>query len=297
MSRRTKKHAHVSHERWLVSYADFITLLFAFFVVLYSTSQVDNKKMVQVSAAIHGAFQELGAFSGSAQGSPLRVEAAPAGAVQATLPPDQTAGENFKQVDAGGDGIDVDRLKRELEGALGDQIKRHEIEMRVTPEGLVVSLREVGFFNSGTAELLPDGQAPLARIAHILNAKGFQIRLEGHTDNKPIHTSRFKSNWELSTARATEVVSLLVERYRFDPMQVSAAGYSQYRPIASNATEDGRKINRRVDLVVVSRSGPVNSSVKSPAKSSVNGSINSSANSSINKDLPGQKPSPARKEP
>jgi chemotaxis protein MotB len=89
--------------------------------------------------------------------------------------------------------------------------------------------------------------------------------VEGHTDNVPIHTTHFKSNWELSTARATEVVALLVERYGFDPMQVSAAGYSQYRPIASNETEEARKINRRVDLVVVSRAGPANKDLSGPA--------------------------------
>jgi chemotaxis protein MotB len=174
--------------------------------------------------------------------------------------------------------------------------------MRVTPEGLVVSLREVGFFNSGTAELLPDGQAPLARIARILNAKGFQIRLEGHTDNVPIHTAQFKSNWELSTARATEVVSLLVERYGFDPTQVSAAGYSEYRPVAGNDTEEGRKINRRVDLVIVSRTGSTNTSsakVGHADSSSTNtGTANAQpANSdSATKNLPLQKPSPAKKE-
>jgi chemotaxis protein MotB len=257
MSRRKKKHAHVNHERWLVSYADFITLLFAFFVVLYSTSEMDNKKVVQVSAAIHGAFQELGVFSGSAQGSTLQVEAAPPGGVQPMLDPNQLAGVlHGDEGGLGGEGVDVDRLKQELEDALGDQIKRHEIDMRLTPEGLVVSLREVGFFNSGAAELLQDGQAPLGRIARILNAKGFHIRVEGHTDNVPIHTAQFKSNWELSTARATEVVALLVERYGYDPMQISAAGYSQFHPVASNETEEGRKINRRVDLVVVSRTRP-----------------------------------------
>lgn len=265
MSRRRKKHEHVSHDRWLVSYADFITLLFAFFVVLYSTSQMDNKKVVRVSAAIHGAFQELGVFSGSAEGSTLRVEAAPPGDIQPVLGPGQMAGvANGDEAGGSGAGVDVDRLRRELEEALGDQIKRHEIEMRVTPEGLVVSLREVGFFNSGMAELLPDGQAPLGRIAHILNAKGFQIRVEGHTDDVPIHTSQFKSNWELSTTRATEVVALLIERYDFDPLQVSASGFSQYRPIASNKTEDGRKTNRRVDLVVLSKN--VSASKNLPAQ-------------------------------
>ncbi len=254
MSRRRKKHEHVNHERWLVSYADFITLLFAFFVVLYSTSQVDNKKVVQVSAAIHGAFQELGAFAGSAQGSVMRVEAAPPGLQQVT---NLDSGLTTDSSNTGaGNGLDIDRLKHELEQALGTQIKRHEIEMRVTPEGLVVSLREIGFFQSGRAELLQDGRNTLARIAKILGDKGFQIRIEGHTDNVPIHTGQFKSNWELSTARATSVVALLVERYRFEPTQISAAGYSQYHPAASNGTEEGRKVNRRVDLVVVSRNSP-----------------------------------------
>ena len=214
MSRRRRKHAHVNHERWLVSYADFITLLFAFFVVLYATSQMDNKKVVQVSAAIHGAFQELGVFSGSAQASTVRVEAAPPGEVQAALDPGQLAGvQNADKAGGGGEGTDVEKLKQELEDALGDEIDRHEVEMRVTPEGLVVSLHELGFFDSGKAVLLREGQAPLGRIATILNARGFQIRVEGHTDNVPIRTSQFKSNWELSTARATQVVTLLVERY------------------------------------------------------------------------------------
>jgi chemotaxis protein MotB len=265
MSRRRKRHVHVNHERWLVSYADFITLLFAFFVVLYATSQMDKKKVVQVSAAIQGAFQELGAFSGSAQGSPVRVEAAPPAVVQAAVDPDKLAGvANVNEATgaADGAGTDVTLLKRELEDALGDEINRHEIAMRVTPEGLVVSLHELGFFNSGSAVLLQEGQAPLGRIAGILNAKGFQIRVEGHTDNVHIHTHAFKSNWELSTARATEVVTLLVERYGLDPKEISVAGYSQYRPLASNETEEGRKVNRRVDLVVVSKNEPASMASK-----------------------------------
>ena len=93
----------------------------------------------------------------------------------------------------------------------------------------------------------------LRRIATILGGKGFEIRVEGHTDNIPIHTSEFKSNWEFSTARATQVVSLLIEKYSFDPLLVSAAGYSEYRPIGSNDSAQGRAANRRVDLVVVGK--------------------------------------------
>jgi chemotaxis protein MotB len=259
MSRRKKKHEHVNHERWLVSYADFITLLFAFFVVLYSSAHMDNKKAAQLAAAIQGAFQELGVFSGSAPGPIERAEAAaPAPAAEVTETPEMEQIVSAVQSRQGfggssGSGVDVNQLRRELEKALGAEIKKHEIQMRVTPEGLVVSLREVGFFNSGDDELLPDGQPTVTRIAQILNQRKFQIRVEGHTDNVPIHTAKFRSNWELSTARATEVVSLLVERYGFDPRLVSAAGYSEYRPIAANNSEEGRKVNRRVDLVVVAR--------------------------------------------
>jgi chemotaxis protein MotB len=244
MKRRPKKHGNTSHERWLVSYADFITLMFAFFVVLYSTAEVDNKRIAQVSAAIEGGFQDLGAFSGSSGGPPAHRGSANLRPLTPPSKPEQPAG---------GDGLDVNRLKRELEAALGEEIKKHEIEMRVTPEGLVVSLREVGFFNSGEATLLMGGQSTLTRIATVLNAKGFHIRVEGHTDNVPVHNNRFKSNWELSTARATEVVSLLIEKYAFDPHQISAAGYAEYRPIASNDAEEGRKTNRRVDIIVVAR--------------------------------------------
>jgi len=248
MSRRRRQHGHANHERWLVSYADFITLLFAFFVVLYSSAQVDNKRIAQVSAAIEGGFQQLGAFSGNSGGPPER-----SGSARTKKPAVPPATSELPQTAAVEYRPDVDLLQKQLEEALGDEIKKHEVEMRVTPEGLVLSLREVGFFNSGDAVLLTEGQDTLTRIAKVLNAKGFSIRVEGHTDDVPMHNSRFKSNWELSTARATEVVSLLVERYGFDPTQISAAGYSEYHPITSNDTEEGRKTNRRVDVVVVAR--------------------------------------------
>lgn len=254
MSRKRRHKAHANHERWLVSYADFITLLFAFFVVLYASSQADKKKAAQVAASIKGAFQQLGVFTGSA------VEGVGVPGSPGILNPDLTdaplkvvkvAGNSEKSPGGTGFGIDVDELRHQLETALGDEIRQHEIQMRVTPEGLVVSLREVGFFNSGQAELLKNGYKTLTRIATILGGRGFEIRVEGHTDDVPVHNSRFKSNWELSTARATTVVSLLIEQHGFDPLLVSAAGYSEYRPVESNKTERGRAANRRVDLVVV----------------------------------------------
>lgn len=256
MSRRKKKHGHANHERWLVSYADFITLLFAFFVVLYASSQADQKKAAAVAASIKGAFQQLGVFTGSAPGeigAPGSTSAPHPDLTDAPLRVVKIAGTSDKQYAAPGYGIDVNALRQELEGALGDEIRKHEVQMRMTPEGLVVSLREVGFFKSGEADLLQDGQQTLMRIAGILGNRGFEIRIEGHTDNVPIHTAKFKSNWELSTARATQVVALLIEQYHFNPELISAAGYSEYRPIADNDTEQGRAANRRIDLIIVGK--------------------------------------------
>jgi chemotaxis protein MotB len=254
VSRRRRHKAHANHERWLVSYADFITLLFAFFVVLYASSQADKKKAAQVSASIKGAFQQLGVFTGSATkdiGIPGSPGITNPELTDAPLKLVKVAGSSDKDHGWAGLGIDVDELRRQLESALGDEIRQHEVQMRVTPEGLVVSLREVGFFNSGEAELLSNGHATLTRIAGILGKRGFEIRVEGHTDNVPVHNLRFKSNWDLSTARATTVAALLIERHGFDPALISAAGYSEYRPVAGNDSVEGRAANRRVDLVVV----------------------------------------------
>jgi chemotaxis protein MotB len=244
MSRHKPAGQHVNHERWLVSYADFITLMFAFFVVLYASAEMDKKKIAELSAAIQGAFQQMGVFSKAAPTASKDAKSAALCAATAQLT--KTEVNAAKSVDA------YD-LQHELESILGTEIKQHEIEMRVTPEGLVLSLREVGFFNSGQAHLIPSAIPKLARIAQVLNTHGFDIRVEGHTDDVPIHTTTYQSNWELSTARATEVVTLLVENYKLDPLKIAAAGYGPYRPAASNDTAQGRGMNRRVDLVITSR--------------------------------------------
>jgi chemotaxis protein MotB len=245
MKHRRKHASHVSHERWLVSYADFITLLFAFFVVLYSTAQVDKRKMGKLSAAIQVAFEQLGAFppSGSSnlaakeptQRPPVRIAVA---VPQAPTPPDQP---------------DLTPLREELEKALKDEIARNEVSIRTVPEGLVISLREVGFFGSGSADIQPKSQAAFDRMAALLGQGKYHIRIEGHTDNKPIHTAQFDSNWELSTARATQMVRQLITLHQFPPEALSAAGYGEYHPIASNDTEEGRSMNRRVDVVILGK--------------------------------------------
>ena len=127
----------------------------------------------------------------------------------------------------------------------------HSVSVHRESEGLVISLREFGFFDSGSASLRPAAVPTVDRIASILSIRTCRIRIEGHTDNVPIHTAQMASNWELSTARATELVRLLIVRYNFSPTRLAAAGYAEYHPIASNASAAGRAQNRRVDLVIL----------------------------------------------
>jgi chemotaxis protein MotB len=123
--------------------------------------------------------------------------------------------------------------------------------MHQTPQGLVISLRELGFFDSGEAVLLPGAAQKIERVGRILMSRNLSLRVEGHSDNQPIDNANFHSNWELSAARAMTVLLLLVDDAHYDPTRIAMAGYGAYRPVADNATAAGRRLNRRVDLVVL----------------------------------------------
>lgn len=259
MSRRKRPRVHANHERWLVSYADFITLLFAFFVVLYASSQVDQRKVGKLAMAIQVAFQELGVFPASTTQIPIDSnEPMPFSTVQAI----QNAKHNAElgsissspngALSGASEEANLTTLQTELQEALQHEIALHSVALHREIEGLVISLREFGFFDSGSATLKPSALPALDRIASILAVRTCRLRIEGHTDNVPIHTAQIASNWELSTARSTELVRLLIQRYRFPPERLSAAGYAEYHPIASNETLQGRAQNRRVDLVILS---------------------------------------------
>jgi len=120
----------------------------------------------------------------------------------------------------------------------------------------VISLREVGFFDIGSAHIRPSSRPAFDRLAAVLQGANTDLRIEGHTNNVPIRNARFASNWDLSTARATETVRLLMSKYNFAPERLAASGYAEYRPIASNDTADGRAMNRRADIVVPRKQRP-----------------------------------------
>ncbi len=241
---RKKKHEHVNHERWLVSYADFITLLFAFFVVLFASSQSDRKKQAQVAAAMQTAFTPLGSFEAHAKTPPL--EQAPS---TATVTRPAALAMPFPQIGQLTPEREMeDRLTRLIKET-GARLPAGSVTTRVVPEGLAISLHEIGFFASGSAEVRNESIPILTKLAETIpNAP---LRVEGHTDNMPIHTAQFSSNWELSTARASAIARLLLERGSIRPTNVSASGYAEYHPVASNATVEGRSQNRRVDIILL----------------------------------------------
>lgn len=248
--RRKKDHGHVNHERWLVSYADFITLLFAFFVVLFASSQADKNKQAQVAAAMQMAFTPLGSFDAHAKTPPL--EPTP-GSSAVTKPaalalPFPQAGRVTPAEEKMESGLN--RMIRQA----GTKLPEGSITTRITPEGLVVSLHEIGFFASGSAEIRKESIPMLTTLAMMLPDS--PLRVEGHTDNVPIHTSRYSSNWELSTARSSMIARFLLEHGTMHPNHVAAAGYAEFHPVASNATAQGRSQNRRVDIILLRSPAP-----------------------------------------
>jgi len=279
VNRRKRAHRNANHERWLVSYADFITLLFAFFVVLYASAQVDQRKVGRLALAIQVAFQELGVFPASTTKIPLDIEEPmPFSTVQAienakrNAELGRIAAPPLDTLSAASQEADLAALQAELQQALRHEIATHAVALHRESEGLVISLREFGFFDSGSPALRASALPALDRIVSILAARKCRLRIEGHTDNVPIHTSQMASNWELSTARATELVRLLITRHRFSPERLSAAGYSEYHPIASNETPQGRAQNRRVDVVILNehvarKESPVEVSTSKPSPS------------------------------
>jgi chemotaxis protein MotB len=239
--------SRVTQDRWLVSYADFITLLFGFFVVMYAFSKADQKKQAQVSQAIDSGFTDLGAFSGSASKSSRDGE----GTDQAGAVARAVVGETVVSPARVKD--DLENLRRDLMRTLSTQVAAGAVSIKMGRDGLVISLREAGFFDSGSAEPKQAALPTLREIAARLNATPYDLRVEGHTDNVPIHNAEFDSNWELSSARATRIARLFLNMGAMPPDRVSAAGYAEFHPVASNDTAGGRAENRRVDLVVMPR--------------------------------------------
>jgi chemotaxis protein MotB len=240
MARRRKRpQPHVNHERWLVSYADFITLLFAFFTTMYAISTVDAQKMSKMVASMQVALK------GDPMALPAPVPLPQNGVPQPVVP----------RLD------NLVNLRQQLAARLQRQIQQGTVEIGVDARGLVVSIREAGSFASGSAELSESARTLLADVAAPLSELPHPVRIEGHTDDTPIRTSRFRSNWELSTARATQVIAYLQNDMGLAATRLSAAGYGEFHPRVPNTSPESRAENRRVDLVILN---PATSAAEEP---------------------------------
>jgi chemotaxis protein MotB len=236
----------------------------------YSSSQVDKRKVGRLATAIQVAFQELGVFPASSKiVAPDSSEPIPFSTVQAIENAERTAAlgriaPSPKGLLGASENGDLSSLRQELEDALAPEIQRREVAVTVGPDGLIVSLREIGFFDSGSAKLRDTSLSAFDRIAWLLAERPYRVRIEGHTDNRPNHNAEFRDNWDLATGRATELVRLLMLKYGFAPERLSAAGYAQYHPVSSNDTPESRAQNRRVDLVIVGKVTPTKVAMPAP---------------------------------
>ena len=238
-NKRSQEAAEENSERWLVSYADFITLLFAFFVTMYSISTVDQQKL---STAAHSLQRALGSQS--------------SGQMTVMLP-DQSS---FQTPTLSNPEIISENPERAFFEKLAEELQKevrkvsdsgNQIQYLIHEGELIVRIPECLFFHSGDSSIRPEVIPILNALAKTLAKVQNPISIEGHTDNVPINTPRFGSNWELSTSRATQIIRYFLTNFKFDPDRLSAAGFAEFRPVAPNTTAEGRLKNRRVDLVIL----------------------------------------------
>jgi chemotaxis protein MotB len=257
MGRKHRHPEHENHDRWLISYADFITLLFAFFVVMFASSQTDKSKAQQVSDSVNAAIKngamkpEVRTVLGGTvdnNGSGNAMMRGPGGTEKVILPKTPEVIPPAKVAVT-----DLMPSMKYLNQTLASDIKEGKIEVRLEARGLIVSLRQATFFPSGGDEIAPQSYPTLQKIATMLTGLPNPIRLEGHTDSLPIHTDRFRSNWELSAARSIAMLEVLSGRFGVPSARFGISGYADTNPVDTNETEEGRAHNRRVDIAILNQ--------------------------------------------
>lgn len=227
--RRKKKSKldDISSERWLLTYADLITLLLAFFIVMYSMSRIDAKRFGKMAEALNGVLKGGKSFM---------------------------VVSNAEQVKRGHGLLklgDLKLLQIKLQEKLKFHGKQEEVITEITERGLVIHILESALFKEGAARLERRAMNILDLIHEQISDRPNHVRIEGHTDDRSIRTIAYPSNWELSAARATEVVRYFVDNYNFPPERISALGYGMYRPVRPNNSIENRSQNRRVDIVIL----------------------------------------------
>ena len=243
MARKKPDEEHDNHERWLVSYADFITLLFAFFVVMYALSSVNEGKYRILSESMATAFRNVQVVGDAAPqpvaiNPPIPLPKKPSGAMKA--PPDMA---KQKQRDT------MRNVAKDILDVMAPLIEQGKVRVIETSRGVTIEINDSILFSPGQALLQPASSRAMRAIAQVLAPTDFPITIEGHTDNIPINTAQFPSNWELSAVRATTVLRLFSDS-GVAPERLTAIGYADTRPVEPNILADGRARNRRVTILI-----------------------------------------------
>lgn len=252
MPRRRPAELHINHERWLVSYADFITLLFAFFVVMYSISQVSESKYRVLSSTLMEAFEptrslrpiQVGDLARSPSTSAIDIRGDERGDTDSL----ELGHDSLELGEAAGLG-ELGELGQRIGEHFSDLIGDNLVAVYANEYWLQIELRDSILFGSGSAGPSAQAQEIFSEMAGLLADYDNPVQIEGHTDNRPISNLRYPSNWELSTARASAIVKLLMDS-GVSPRRLSAVGYGEHQPTATNETEEGRALNRRVTLMI-----------------------------------------------
>lgn len=240
---KKKNHGHVNHERYLVTYSDLITLLLAFFIILYAMSENNPEKMKAVELALQLAFNPQTQTIVSLQTDATK--SAKDKRAQATQ-------EEQKMMKSVAEQNDLRKLKEKIDKEIKQEGLQNSVHTQLDQDGLRIILTDEILFDSGSADFKkPSNLSILQFVSFLLGETINPVTIEGHTDNVPIATSQFPSNWELSAARSLTVLKYIVSQNpHLQPDRFSATGYGEYKPIASNKTEAGRKENRRVEILI-----------------------------------------------
>lgn len=261
MARKHQHEDHVNHEAWAIPYGDLVTLLLAFFVVMYATSSVNEGKYKVLSDSLNAAFRgaprtmepiSIGDKPAKAKGDDTMAGIKPGQVIKlqadpVTNPPEQESKAENTALQG-----HLQKMSDDLETAMQELIDQEMIRIKRAPSWVEIEIKADILFPSGSAEIEPSAMAVLERIAAILAVRPYPIRIEGHTDTRPIKTSQFPSNWELSAARASRIVRLF-EAHSILSSRMVVAGLGENRPLSDNTTEEGRNRNRRVTIVILGK--------------------------------------------
>ncbi|SHE56807.1 OmpA family protein [Clostridium fallax] len=238
MARKKKKgDGGVSGDEWLATYSDTITLLLTFFILLYTMSSVDSQKLKVMSAAMQKAFQGKGE---SVLEYNLHNGTEPI-----------VGNEDIEKPDSGDTVNENDSAYNNIEQFVNENNLASDVRLTKDERGVILQIKDSILFESGKADLIESSREVLDKISKLLSSMPNKVIIEGHTDNLPINTYKFASNWELSAARAVNVVKYFSDNKKIDPTRFCAAGYGEYRPIVDNSTPDNRAKNRRVNILIV----------------------------------------------